>query len=59
MMQKPMLGRILQLPVKKITRGKNRGGYKWGKAGTKGKKLTKKQAAAVGRAAYANGYKGK
>jgi hypothetical protein len=42
------------MPVKK---GGKDGGYTWGNAGTKSK-LTKKQAEAVGKAAYANGYKG-
>jgi hypothetical protein len=46
------------LPVRKNTKGHGpKGGYHWGKAGTK-TKLSKKKAAAVGRAAYANGYKG-
>jgi hypothetical protein len=42
------------MPVKK---GGKDGGYTWGKAGTKSK-LTKAEAEAVGRAAYANGYRG-
>jgi hypothetical protein len=43
------------MPVKKVS-----GGYKWGNSGKlyKGKDA-KKKAAKQGRAAYANGYKGK
>ncbi|MCL2845535.1 MAG: hypothetical protein FWE23_08835 [Chitinivibrionia bacterium] len=43
------------MPVKKNTQT---GGYKWGNAGTVNK-LTKEQAKAVERAAFANGYMGK
>jgi len=43
------------MPVK-CGNGKD-GGCTWGKAGTQ-TKLTASQAAAVGRAAHANGYKG-
>ena len=48
--------RGINIPVRKVTSGPAKGKYKWGKSPKKG--TTKKHAAEIGRAAYANGYKG-